>query len=733
FYFDSLGTGIYDTFFPDIQNFTNLCPYNDGIDSVIDVIEAGYPQLIDTLEFLGWTTVEIEDLFSNEQSIWNDDNWRLDPREMLSYNVNNISMTNIDSFTPFFTNNFTLDNDPQTPELIYGASIDGTVPAMALRDDNESWVIESEDKFLTQRMEINFIFRNDTYINFSKNSLEKVSFIINFSTTDNLDDLTFEIYNFEEEIFQDINSNLDSIENNSWTFSIINNNNSLDWLFYPLESENHTMLFKIQGINSEKFNISINDLDIEFSTRDININEDTGSRVVFGSITGNVQFERRSNSIPLSTFDMASIIATSYLNNYSVREGDINTYILNLKNIGSDIAENISISLTIPGIIRDINEFTLEKSILTYTISTLAPNEEKTINFSFYVPNTRMISELSIIYNNPKNVQGGNSSKIVSITNEVYLSAPLDYEDKFPFVRLIEIYSFINDVHLNPSIFNLTYYITSINPYGINIPDINISIIDQIGDLKRIDSNDLYFENIGYYEIVSFNITLNKVGWKGYYYPPINYIDSSEDTTIQIISSSSSILGVINFTISKYVSKEQIKIRNEITVFIEVKNTGTINVGDIIVDDIISYSQSEFSLIKGKLVNSITNLEPAEIVSLNYTIKAKKQGFITLTPARINFYYLHKLEKYSNKVFIKIILPQFHQLLYVLIPGIAGIFILMIYFLEFSRYEMRKSKLKRTESHFSELSSRDSILNIESTLRARLKILSKHTKEKSEK
>ena len=732
FYFDSLGTGFYDTFFPDILNFTNLWPYNVAMDHVIDVIELGYPQLIDTLDLLGWTTDELKDLFTNEYSLWNDENWRLEPGEILSYNIHNISITNLDSFTPFYTNNFTIDTDPQTPELIYGSSIDGTFPEMALSDDHDSWVIDSEEKFLQQRIEIDFIFRNDTYIDFSNSSLEKVSILMNFSTSDDLDDLAFEIYNFDNEIFQDMNPYLDYIENKSWTFSFINNNNSLDWLFYPLEKGNHTMLFKIRGINSESFNISVNDLDVEFSTRDININEDTGSRVVFGSRTGNVQFERRSNSIPLSTFNMASIIATSHVNNYSVREGDVSTYVLSLKNIGSDMAENISISLDIPGIIKNTSEFTLEKSKLTYTISKLAPNEEKTINFSFYVPNTRMISEVSIIYNNPENVQGGNSSKIVSLTNEVYLSAPLDYEDKFPFVRLIEIYSFMSDVHLNQPIFNLTYFFISNNPYGINTPDINISIIDQIGDLKRVDSNNLFFENIGYYEIVTFNITLNRVGWKSYYYPPINYLDSSEDKTIQILSSSSSILGLITFSISKYVNKEQSEIGDEITVFIEAKNTGTVTVGDIIINDAISFSQSEFSLIKGKLVNFITSLEPGEVVTLNYTIKAKKQGIVTLNPAYINYYYLQNLVQISNVVSIKIITPQFDQFLYVLIPGIAGIFILMTYFLQISKYQKKKSKLRRTEKSLFEMSSRESILNIESTLRARLRTLSKINEEKSE-
>jgi len=138
FYFDSLGTGIYDMFFPDILNFTNLWPYNDAMDYVIDEIGPAY-------QFLGWTADELKDLFINEQSIWNDDNWKLEPGEFLSYNVNNISIANIDSFTPFYINNYTIETDPQTPELIYGSSIDGTLPEMALSNDNESWVIESEE------------------------------------------------------------------------------------------------------------------------------------------------------------------------------------------------------------------------------------------------------------------------------------------------------------------------------------------------------------------------------------------------------------------------------------------------------------------------------------------------------------------------------------------------------------------------------------------------------------
>jgi uncharacterized repeat protein (TIGR01451 family) len=489
------------------------------------------------------------------------------------------------------------------------------------------------------------------------------------------------------------------------------------------------MLFKLSGVDSEKFNISINNLDVEFSTRDININEDSGSRVVYGSSTGNIQIERKSNSIPLSTYDMASIMATSTLSNYSTSEGELCTYILDLKNIGSRTAENVSISLIIPGIMNDTSVFTLENNNLTYDISKIAPFEEKTLNFSFYLPNTRVISEVLISYDNPENVQGGNSSTVISLTNEVYVSAQIDYLNKFPFVRLINISSNVSRSFNSHFIFNLTFNMNIVNPYGLQVPDLTISIYDQIGDLKRIDSHVIYFEDIQYDETVTFNITLKKNGWKSYYYIPINFFEGSESSTIQIVYSPSNILGEINFTIKKYVDRKHVDIGDEITIFIDVENTGTMNVSNIIVNDVISYSQSYFSLIRGKLVNLVSELEPGEIVTINYTIKAKKQGLITLNPACINYYYLHKLEEVSNNVSIKINIPQNNQILYVIIPGVAVISILIIYFQQYKKYKQKKDELHRTEMHIFDISSRDSILKIEHTLRERLKILSKESTE----
>ncbi|UCC21198.1 MAG: hypothetical protein JSV62_07960, partial [Promethearchaeota archaeon] len=361
FYFDTYGAGIYDTFYPNFLNFTNLWPYNENSDIIIDDVYNDYSEYFNP--FIPISIVK--ELFMNEDSIRNDENWRLNPGEIISYQVDNVSLSNIDTFSPFYRNNISIEISPETPEVVSGISLDGTTPEMALLNDNKSWIIGSVEKFLEQKIEINFIFKNDTRIDFVNNTLEMVSIIINFSAPDSLDSLDFRIFNFETEEFQDMNPYLDSVINNTWTFSFINRNNTLDWLFYPLDPENYTVLFKILSINSAEFNISINDLDIEYSTRDINYNDDSGSRVAYSSLTSYVQYERRSNSIPLSTYDGASIVATSYLTNYSSTPGDLNAYIITFKNIGSDIAKNISISLLIPGMIDKINNFTLQNSNLT--------------------------------------------------------------------------------------------------------------------------------------------------------------------------------------------------------------------------------------------------------------------------------------------------------------------------------------------------------------------------------
>ncbi|MFX1462178.1 MAG: hypothetical protein ACFFBF_03925 [Promethearchaeota archaeon] len=737
FCFDTFGTGVYDAFYPDLLNFTNLWPYNERMDNVINKLITGYPLIIDALLILGLTPTEIKDLFMNNNSIWNDDNWKLNPGEIISYQINNYSIANLDTFSPFYRNNFTIQSTPSTPRIILGSENTGTTPAMALLNDNESWIIDSAEKFLEQRIQIEFIFKNDTKIDFINNTLENVSIIINFSAPEDLQSLNFEIFDFSKEEFRNLDPYLESIINDSWTFSIINNNDSLNWIFHSPENNDYTVLFRIKGSDSEMFNISINDLDIEFSNRDINIYEDQGSYVFFSSSTGNIQFERHSNSIPLSTYNAALLIANSSLTNFNSNPGDLNTYTIFLKNIGSNIAKNITISLLIPGIIEKTNNFTLQNSNLTYFLAELSPLQEISLNFTFYIPNSISINQISISYHNPENIEGGNTSKIVSFTNEVYILASIDYDSYIPFVRTVAINYSTHESYsteIAPAIgdnFNLTVNLRNVSPNGFSIPDLNLLMNDQFGDLKRIDNNSIYFNDIAYNEINSFNFTLKKVGWRGYYYPPINSIKSSESRTIQISESSSMILGNINFSIIKSVNKAQIEIGDIINVVVEVENTGTISIMNIKLNDMVSYSQSEFSLVEGKLVNITDSLDPGQKDYLKYSIKGKKQGLVSLKPASIKFYYLHQKLVISNDVSLKVITPILRQYLYIALPFLISLVILIAYYWQIRNYKRKKSQYQRAEINLFELSSRESILKKEQTLRERLSILTNKYKEKS--
>jgi archaellum component FlaG (FlaF/FlaG flagellin family) len=734
FYFDTFGTGIYDNYFPDVLNFTNLWPYNEKMDNIIDILISpdGYPQLISALLALGLTPNEFKDFFTNEFSVWNANNWQLEPGKMISYQVNNYSITALDSFSPFYENNFTIDALIPLPELVSGISFSGSTPEMALTSDNESWVIESSEKFLRQELEINFVFKNDTKIDFVNNTLESISIILNFTTMDDLEALDFEIYNFSVEEFQDIESYIESNTNDSWTFTFINTNKTLDWLFYPGDNENYTVLFKISAFDSEPFNISIDDLDIKFLSRDININEDTGARLGYGSANGKVQYERRSNSILLSTYDAASIITYSYLSNYSLQPGENNTYSIYFKNIGSCNAKNITISLLIPGIIIDDNDFILKESNLTFYLPELLPSEDKTINFTFQVPNSFSIKAVSIDYENSEAIERGNSSKLQSLTNEVYLSALIDYEENFPYLRTLEIKYNTDSTNFAPEIgesFNLTVSLKNTSPEEVGIPDLAIIMNDKFGGLKNLNNSTLVFEDIGYDETQYIKILLEKVGWKGYYYPPINFIKSSEGRTIQIAKSMPKIIGIINFSITKSVNKKQIEIGEKMYVQVELENTGSITIKDLRINDIISYSQSDFSLVNGKLVNLMNALEPGEKVVIDYTIRAKRQGSTILKPASIMFYYLAAIEQKSNAVHVKIIIPINRQVLIVLLPILSVFAISVVYMWQNKKYKKKKREFRRSEMLIFNLSSRETILKVEHTLRERLSILSKPVQE----
>jgi uncharacterized repeat protein (TIGR01451 family) len=720
-YFDSLGTGLVDKYFPNLNNLTNLLPYNQDMDNVIDSVIIENPQLISGLLLLGITPDDLKEIFTNKNSIWNEDNWYIEPNQSISYIYSNFSISNLDSFTPFYINNFTIKSTyPPLPAIISGASIGNTTPSMALLDDNQAWNISSEEKYIDyNELEVQFLFQNDSAIDLMNNSIDRISLLINYS--DPSDVINLEIFNFSSGEFIDIAPFFDSIENGIARYSFIKYEDSLEWIFDPESRSNHSIIFRIIGSDADSFNISINNLDIEFSYRDNNRYNSQGARIFYSTESGNVLYIRRSNSISMGTYEMASIVAIANVSHFSSKSGQENKYKLDFQNIGSEIATNINVTLMCPGIILDSGNFTQKDGILTFLLDELSPLEKKTIEFRFYTPNNVLIKSLEINYNSTTKIENLNSSKIENHANEVYCSAKVDYQRSFPFVKSVQIEFNTSSVH--PSIgqeFNLSVRIFNDGFSKLNITNLKLSLNDRYGDLIRLNEPQLSFPNIVYNVGIKKDITVLKVDWKAYYYGPINYFDDIDKRLIQISKSNPIILGHINLTIQKEIEKTQIQIGEIVEITIRVKNDGNICIKNLTLSDDVSFTQIEFSLVEGKLINEIECLSPGEIIAFSYKVRAKTQNLIILKPAAIDYYFLKKNIASSNTIEVKIVIPLETQSLFIIIPTFIALAVLIGYLFEMNRYKSKRFELQRNEEILFNTEGIDSVIKVDKTLRDHL-------------
>ena len=308
----------------------------------------------------------------------------------------------------------------------------------------------------------------------------------------------------------------------------------------------------------------------------------------------------------------------------------------------------------------------------------------------------------------------------------MYFSAPIDYLSRKPYIRTVEIYC--NSTILAPKIdekFNISIYIKNTGFDGLTIPNLSLSFNEQYGDLLPIGKKNLLTPEIAYNETISFNISVKKDGWKGYYYPSVNYFNCLEEETIQIASSTPLILGFINFSILKSVNRDQIEIGDFIIVNITVTNTGNICAKNITISDAIGFTNIEFELISGNLIYTTTSLLPDEKISFSYKIQATKQALISLKPASIEYFYLQKIIETSNSIEVKVIIPEEINVLFVLGPSLAALTTLTIFIWKTKRYKIKKYELQRNELTLFKVSHSESVLKVENTLRDRLNSLSK--------
>ncbi|TFF98454.1 MAG: hypothetical protein EU547_01505 [Promethearchaeota archaeon] len=718
FHFDTNGDGSNDYYSPDPFNITNLYPYNENMDNISRIILQEYPQL---LSQLGMTRNNLETAFTNQYSVWNAENWELKPGESLSYIDENYDISDNDTYTTFHSLNFTINEVLKLPRVVHGNEKQNTTPSMALTQDNSSWIILSEEYQGQETVEIQFLAQNTSVIDFKNNPLNR--FALSFNITSGYSNIELELFNFTSENFIDLGTNQLSVNGTKRTYGLTKYNNSINDIFENPDKGEYTIIFRIRRRIDSSFNITIENINIEFLRRDINPLK-LQSTVKYSTSTGNVRYIKKANSITLSTGNMSSVVAYASLSNYNSIPGQLNTYIMNLKNIGTTKAYNITVKIPIPGIIKTLNDFTLNDNYLIYNLNHLSPMQQVKINFTFYVPNSALLSETLVEYNNSKGLEKGNSTGLSSSVNDVFSVAPINYNNRFPYLKTIKLW--LNSSTNSPSIneiFNISLNVENIGPSTLNISQIEIATNDQYGNLKRTSRELLLFENISYTKLKSISFSINKTGWKGYFYPAISLINSQDSNTIQIYNSEPLIIGTIKLEVEKSVSTHELEIGELLFVSISIKNIGSICINDLKIDDVLSYS-GHFSLVAGRFIKFIDCLNPNETTTLTYTIKSTSEALTTLKGATISYNYLYSSTVYSNSISVKIITPKFQQYLRIIIPSIIalGIFGGFVYYLLIYRKKLLESE--RKEIKILKQTSRDSILSIETSL---IEYLSKRT------
>ncbi|GAI26681.1 unnamed protein product, partial [marine sediment metagenome] len=221
-HFDSNGDGITDTYYPDL---VNIIPYNEELVNYID----STPYSV------------LATLFNNSDSIFNEENWKLEPGESISYTLTNVSIEDLDTYTPFATNNFIENEEIPLPAINYGSTHIGTKPNNAHTQDGIDWIIDSEEKIVDYHViDIDFVFENKSFIDLTNNILNSVRIYMNATSDGFSEDGSFNFYNFTSERLEEITEI--SSDNNTYIFEFIDD--EINGLFDPA-SNNHTLFFNL--------------------------------------------------------------------------------------------------------------------------------------------------------------------------------------------------------------------------------------------------------------------------------------------------------------------------------------------------------------------------------------------------------------------------------------------------------------------------------------------------------
>ncbi|MBN2157171.1 MAG: hypothetical protein JW776_14095 [Candidatus Lokiarchaeota archaeon] len=700
-FIDSLGSGVFDYLYPSITNFSQLTFYNPQLAE--DILA---PSNDDYFNSSGVSQEErqlLAELFNQSSSIFNQDNWKLNPGESITYTLSGLSNEAFFDYSSFYDLNFTITGDNLEPYLSYGQSILPSEPSYARIEDGLTWDILSEQIGQDNLIQIFFSFENTTLIDFYNFSLDQIG--LNFEFTSNLElsmdtQFTLEFFNTTDMTFQLIQNSLYSATNTSVEFNTPSN-----LLDYIDPANNYQSIFKLTFKTELPQILSIDSLIVQFIDRDLDIIMQSPARVAYTTYTGHNTYFIDSNPITAVTDPAPILIATSTLDHYSSAPGILNTYNLTIENVGGLQANQVNVTLKAPGIIADSGNFTLENGYLLYEYPNISVgNSIQNLSFSFYTPNSYNLPLAEVEYNHPITLLNLTDSDFTTYTNDLFISAPIDYLTRYPFLYVLKLYYKSNYTNADTAfglapqvgdIIRLDMVIENTGP--ITLSDFNCSIPNNVIGFKRMDNTTVQFANIQKTINQTFSTELKKTYWDSILFPNIDSFNSSQKFSIQFAQKFPIVLGFKNFEIQKTFSDYDGVQNSIVTVQINVTNTGNLKVYDMTVIDFAGYPKEGFSLVNGTPDKLISSLTPGESFIYTYSLKLNKQGIYEINPASLSYRYITTQTAYSSVFQVKVRNVWVVNALYVILPSLIGGMTVGLIYWSKKRYDLEAAEFSRRE------------------------------------
>ncbi len=707
FLIDTYGTGLYDNLYPSITNPAQLLPYSPYM---ADQIEANRLALI----LLGFSNAQIDQLklsVSSPLSIFNPDNWVLQPGESFNISVTNLNVSTLDIYRPFHETSMEIINGT-TPLISYGQQVSGTVP-MNTRIKGSAWNITTQSIEDSNLIEVYASFKNETFLDIFEHALDGLSFQMNFSTS-STPSVNFEIWDLLENQFV---SYPVSQTSQGWNLSINNVNTNLS--NYVDENNNFSVLVRVAFNFNEPSRLDIFNFNLTYLERDLSVVELNPSAVVYSTESGNNTYISRSNALRLGTGYLGSILATQYISSYNSYSGQPNTYILNVKNIGNKEAKNINITVRQPGIIRnlknhryvgvnesyrmiaDAGNFTYDSGYLNFTIPLLLPGQSvNNLSFDFFTPNSEIIQGAIIEWDNYRKYLL-NSSDFRIQANDVYLSAPIVYASNLtrPYTHTVQ-FSYKLNLPANEGVrINSTANITIgvLNCGNESIDFLRIKLPRTLEGLMINGIEGLYISNLSANQLTEINFSVSKSNYRGYFLSPIEGFSALGQFSIRSMISTGLLLGSVNLTIERIIPKFDMVKGERAVVLVRVRNNGNIEAGNLTINDLNGYHGLGFGLIEGSPIGFVDNLNPGETYEFNHTILAKNQGWYNISSTKIVYYFISRTIFQNELQTIKIRENILINAGFVYVPVIIGLLGLFLFKKYKESYNLEEMELQRKE------------------------------------